>query len=117
MALACSVLSAGQAPTSAVHAVFGGSGFSAAGAAGSLLPASLCDGAEDSAGSGLPGAVASGTAERGGSFSPRLASAGSGGAAFEIAADARSPAGSTAGPPLPAHKAMAAAPTNARTTA
>ena len=70
MALACSVLSAGQGPTSTVQVVFGGSGFSAAGAAGSLLLASLCDGADDTAGSGWLGAVASGSAGRAGSLQP-----------------------------------------------
>ena len=75
MALAWSVLSVGQGPTSIVHVVFRGSDFSAAEAAGSLLLAWLCDGGGDTAGSGagsgLDGAVAAASAGRGGSFSPR----------------------------------------------
>ena len=51
MALAWSVLSVGQRPTSAVHVVFRGSGLSAAGAARVLLLASLCDAGDDTAGS------------------------------------------------------------------
>ena len=116
MALAWSVLSVGQGPTSIVHVVFCGSDLSAAEAAGSLLPASLCDGAA-AAGSGLPGAVASGGAGRGGTVSPRAAGTGSAGAAFEIAGDARSLPGTSGGPPLAVHKATPAEPSNARTTA
>jgi hypothetical protein len=104
MALACSVLSGGHGPMSAVHAVFGSSGFSAAEAAASLLLASVCGAA---AGSCLPGAAASGATGRGGSVSPRAAFAGSIGTAFEFAE----------GAPLPIHKAMPATPSNARTTA
>ncbi len=116
MALAWSVLSVGQGPTSTVHLVFRGSGLSAAEAAGSLLLASLCDGAA-AAGSGLLGAVASGGAGRGGSFSPRAAGTGSVGAAFGIAGDARSLPGTPGGPPLAAHKATPAEPSNASATA
>ena len=63
MALAWSVLSVGQGPTSTVHMVLRGSGFSAAEAARSLLLAALCDGDDDTAGSCL---VAAGSAGRGG---------------------------------------------------
>lgn len=116
MALAWSVLSVGQGPTSIVHVVFRGSDFSAAEAAGSLLLASLCDGAA-AAGSGLLAVVASGGAGRGGSFSPRAAGTGSVGAAFEIARDARSLPATPGGPPFVAHKATQAEPSNVRTTA
>src|SRR5712692_8412642 len=116
MALAWSVLSVGQGPTSTVHVVFRSSGLSAAEAASSLLLASLCDGDDDTADSCLPGAAASGAAGRGGSFSPRAACTGSVGAAFEIARDARSLPGTPGRPPLPpVHKATPAQPSNART--
>jgi hypothetical protein len=116
MALAWSVLSVGQGPTSIVHMVFCCSDLSAVEAAGSLLLASLCDGAA-AAGSGLLGAVGSGGAGRGGSFSPRAAGTGSVGAAFGIAGDARSLPGTPGGPPLAAHKATLAEPSNARAIA
>src|SRR5438445_11411264 len=116
MALAWSVLSVGQGPTSIVHVVFGCSDLSTAETAGSLLLAPLCDGAA-AAGSGLPGAVDSGGAGRGGSFSPRAAGTGSVGAAFGIAGDARSLPAMPGGPPLAAHKATPAEQSNARTTA
>src|SRR6266851_1744852 len=105
MALAWSVLSVGQGPTSTVQLVFRGSGFCAAEAARSLLLAWLCDGTA-AAGSCLVGAVTSGSAGRGGSFSPRAACTGSIGTVFEIGR-----------PPFPAHKATPAQPSNVRTTA
>ena len=118
MALAWSVPSVGQGPTSTAHVVFRGSGLSAAEAAKSLLLASLCDGDDDTADSCLVGAVASRSAGRGGSFSPRAASTGSIGAAFEIAGGARSLPGTAGRPTLPpVHKATPAQPSSARTTA
>src|SRR5580704_9320719 len=111
------MLSVGQGPTSAVHAVFSGSGLSAAEAARSRLLASLCDGGGDTAGSCLVGAVAPGSAARGGSFSPGAACTGSVGAAFEIGGDASSLRGTPGRPPRPIHKATPAQPSNARTRA
>src|SRR5258707_15795621 len=116
MALAWSVLSVGQGPTSIAHVVLCCSDLSAAEAAGSLLLASLCDGAA-AAGSGLLGAIASSGAGRGGSFNPRAAGTGSVGAAFGIAGDALSLPGTPGGPPRAAHKATPAEPSNARATA
>src|ERR1700722_12857517 len=118
MALAWSVLSVGQGPTSTVHVLFRGSGFSAAAAAGSLLLASLCGGDDDTAGSCLLGAVAAGSAERGGSFSPGAARTGSLAAVFEIAGAVRSLAGTLGRTPFPlAQRATPAEPSSASTTA